>query len=56
MKALYTGAIRPIFTWGSELWNKPGIDKELQPMKRLAYQAFRKITRAYHGSSHEKLL
>ena len=47
LRALYTGAIRPIFTWGSELWNRP---------KRVEYQALRKITGAYHGSSHETLL
>ena len=56
MRALYTGAIRPIFTCGSELWNRPGIEHELELMKRAEYQALRKITGAYHGSSHEKLL
>jgi len=55
MMALYTGAIRPTFTWGSELWNRPVAEHDLGLMKRVEYQALLKITGAYHGSSHEKL-
>jgi len=56
LKNLYTGEIRPIFTWGSELWNQSTARAEIEPMKRVEYQALRKITGAYHGSSHNKLL
>ena len=53
LKALYTGMVRPIFTWGAELWlHRPGSYNTFQ---RLEYQALRKITGAYHGASHEKL-
>ena len=57
-RALYTGAIRPIFTWGSELWNRASVEveKELGMIKRAEYQALRKITGGYNGSSHDKLL
>jgi len=54
-RALYTGAIRTIFTWGAELYNRPGIKPELTAMNHMEYQALRKITGAYHGSSHQKL-
>ena len=47
---------KTIFTWGAELWKRLGTEHELDPIKRLEYQALRKITGAYHGSSHEKLL
>jgi len=53
LRALYTGMIRPIFTWGAELWlHQPG---NFNAFQRLEYQALRKITGAYHGASHEKL-
>jgi len=53
LRALYTGMIRPIFTWGAELWlHQPG---NFNTFQRLEYQALRKITGAYHGASHEKL-
>ena len=51
MRALYTGAIRTIFKCG---WNCLGIEHALESMKRVEYQALRKITGAYHGSSHER--
>jgi len=53
MRSLYTGMIRPIFTWGAEvgLHNPPNYSA----FKRLEYQALRKVTGAYHGASQEKL-
>ena len=53
LRLLYTGMIRPIFTYGAEIWlhNPPN----LETFRRLEYQALRKITGAYHDSSHEKL-
>jgi len=56
MRALSTGAIRPIFTWGSELWNRADHSQDIVPLKKVEYQALRKITGAYHGASHEKPL
>lgn len=55
LRFLYTGAIRPTFTWGAELFNRPKIANKIEPMRRLEYKALRKITGGYHGSSHEKL-
>jgi len=53
LRALYTGMVRPIFTWGAELWlHQP---RNFSTFRRLEYQALRKITGAYHGASHEKL-
>ena len=56
MRALYTGAMRPLFTFHAELWKRPGAERDLEGMKRIEYLALRKITGAYHGSSHSKLL
>jgi len=55
MRALLTGAIRPIFTYGAELWNRRDRRVNLEGMRRLEYQALRKITGSYHGASHDKL-
>ena len=48
--------ICPIFTWGSEVWHRPLRYIDHHPrylnMHKLKYQALRKITGAYHGSSH----
>jgi len=41
---LYTGAIRPIFSYGSELWHGPHCKTNISGMERLEYQALRKIT------------
>ncbi|KAF8417556.1 hypothetical protein EV426DRAFT_622402, partial [Tirmania nivea] len=55
-RAMYTGMIRPVFTWGTELWHHPyQVDPRTLPLKRLEYRALRKVTRAYFGSSHRKL-
>ena len=53
-RSLYTGMIRPILTYGCELYmntNTPHISD----MLRLEYQVLRRISGAFHGSSHEKL-
>jgi hypothetical protein len=55
LRALITGALRPIFTWGSEVWNGRGHKYNIQTFHHLEYQALRNFTRGYHGSSHEKL-
>jgi len=55
MRALYTGAVRTIFTWGAELWNGPYTRSNISTMQRIEYMAIRKITGAYYGSSMEKL-
>jgi len=53
LRSLYTGMIRPIFTWGAGIWlhNPP----KYTAFQRLEYQALRKITGGYHGVSHEKV-
>ncbi|KAF8429652.1 hypothetical protein EV426DRAFT_703448 [Tirmania nivea] len=48
-RVMYTGMIRPVFTWGAELWHCP------RHTQRLEYRALRKITGASFGSSHRKL-
>jgi len=53
LRALYTGAIRPIFLWGAEVWRDT--NPNISTFQRLEYQALRKITGAYHGSSHQAL-
>jgi len=53
LRALYTGSIRPIFTWGAELWNRDCRQYSLSGMHQIDYKALRKITGAYHGSSHQ---
>jgi len=60
-RSLYTGMVRPIFSYGSELWHRPHLGK-LHPsrcndMLRLEYPALRSITGAcaYHGSAASKL-
>jgi len=52
LRLLYTGMIRPIFTWGAEIWlhNPPNYSA----FRRLEYEALRRITGSYHGASHEK--
>jgi len=55
LRALYTGMIRPIFTWGAELWLHRLELENFSTFQRLEYQAFRKITGAYHEASHAKL-
>jgi len=55
LRSLYTGAIRTIFTWGSELWNGPHSKTNTSRMERMKYKALRKITVAYHGSNKAKL-
>jgi len=55
LRSLLTGAIRPTFLWDSELWNTRDRPVNLGGMRRLEYQALRKISGAYHGASHEKL-
>jgi len=54
-RALYTCAIRPILTWGAELWNGPHTTLSISAMERVEYTALRKITGAYRGSSKVKL-
>ena len=55
-RSLYTGMVRPIFTWAAEVWHKPGCQNpHLQAFKRMEYKALRRICGGYHGSSHEKL-
>lgn len=57
VRDVYTGPIRPISTWGEELWNgnhnlrAPNI----QRMVRLEDQALKIISIAYHGASQPKL-
>ena len=55
LRTLYTGMIRPIFTWGAELWLHRLELENFSTFQRLEYQALRKITGAYHGASHMKL-
>jgi len=54
-RSLLTGAIRPIFTWGAELWYDTGHPYNPSGLRRIEYQALCKITGAYHGSAHTKL-
>ena len=45
MKPLYANLIRPIFTYGSELWFQPGVpNSALASYERLEYQMLQKIT------------
>jgi len=53
MRGLYTGMVRPIFTWGAEVWRDT--TPKISAYKKLEYQALRKITGAYHGAAHTKL-
>ncbi|KAF8422185.1 hypothetical protein EV426DRAFT_706332 [Tirmania nivea] len=55
LRSLYTGAVRAVFVWGAQLYNRPGVEGRLEAMSRLEYKALRKITGGYHGSSKEKL-
>jgi len=55
MRSLYTGMIRPIFTWGAQVWNGTHSTTNISEMERLEYQALRKITGGYHGSSKAKV-
>ena len=48
LRAIYTGQIRPIMIYGSELWNGAiHTSKLTEPLARLQYQALRRITGAY---------
>ena len=57
LRSIYTGRIRAIVTYGCELWNHNSLttSKLAEPLVRLHYNALRRITKAYHGSSHQKL-
>lgn len=35
MRNLYTGMVRPIFTWGAELWNGPHTNTNITEMERI---------------------
>ena len=52
---IYTGMVRAIFTYGSEIWHRhtkmQDYDPRYLPMKRLKYQALKRITGAYNGSN-----
>jgi len=51
MRALLTGAVRPIITWGAELRNRTNRQLNLEKMRRLEYQDHRSVLWA----SHQKL-
>lgn len=55
LRSLYTGAVRPIFAWGAELWNGPHTPTTTREIDSIVYQCIRKITGGYHGSSKQKL-
>ena len=46
---------RPTFTYGSELWSQETEPGGFSAMTRLEYNFLRKISRANHGCSGEKL-
>jgi len=46
MRALYTGAIRPTFTCGSDVWKGPHTNRNTATMERVEYLAPPKITGA----------
>ena len=59
LRSIYTGRIRPIGTWGAQLWNGnnnlPSHARLIEPLARLEYQALKRITGGYNGSSQQKL-
>ena len=59
LRAIYTGRVRPIAIYGAELWNRNShTDRNrtlTEPLTRLEYQALRRITGGYNGSSYAKL-
>ena len=53
-RQLYTGCIRPMLTYGAEVWYQEGsnLARELDSVQR---EALRKVTGAYRGSSARKV-
>jgi len=52
MRRFYCNMIRPILTYGSELY----VNCKVTPaLRKLEYQMLRTITGGYHGSSHHSL-
>ena len=55
-RSLYTGMVRPIFTWAAEIWRKPNTrNTHLREMGRIEYKALRRICSGYYGSRHTTL-
>jgi hypothetical protein len=50
LRALHTGAIRPIFRLGAEVWVGPHAVIKISAVDRLEYRALRKLTVVYQGS------
>jgi len=55
IRSHYKGAIRAAFSYRAEIWNDPHYKTNTSEMEGLEYQALRKITEGYHGSSKDKL-
>jgi len=55
LRALFMVMIRPMFSYGAELWHNSGAPLNLAGFLTLEYQAPRNITGAYYGSSHIRL-
>ena len=53
-RSMYTNMIRPIITWGAELWflPTPNDDNRIaEPMRRCEYKALRRITGAFPAAN-----
>ena len=54
-KQVYTSSIRAITTYGWELVGPDGNPQATERLRKLQYQAMRKVTGGYHGSSQQLL-
>jgi len=55
LRAIFMGAIRPVFTEDTEIWHRGDRKVNLSKFLHIEYQALRKITGGYHESSYQKL-
>ena len=53
LRTLYTTIIRPILIYGSQIYNHKSLN--IRDFQKIKYQALRKTSGAYYGSSHQKL-
>ena len=54
-RQVYTSSIRAIATYGWELVDQRGNPQAIERLRKLQYQAMRKVTGGYHGSRQELL-